>query len=208
LPFILCISDHAIKSNQPAEKCIPNTSFCSLESTIKNKQKHTVTQPSEKSSTDVTPAATDTHFNYWNTYEDFSDLQNLSISETSSCCQCSPKIRSTHLTQNDATYSDNPCTKSTCAICLTDIVENDIIGELAECHHFFCYDCITLWANRTNQCPLCKQKFYCIIKKNFKSNTLCESIVLSSVQVQDKTLHLTDDETYTIEPSHYISCRV
>ncbi|XP_053991541.1 PHD and RING finger domain-containing protein 1-like [Hylaeus volcanicus] len=209
-------SGHAIKSIQSKEKCVPCTSSCSLDLTIKNNQRRTIMHPFQESLTNATPnatpaktlattpAVTDSHLNYWNAYEDFSDLENLNVSETSSSSSSSsqspPKIRSSHLSQKNTSYSDNLSTKSTCAICLTDIVENDIIGELAECHHFFCYDCIHLWANRTNQCPLCKQKFYCILKKNFKANTLCESIVLSSIQVQDKTLHLTDDETYNIEP--------
>lgn len=44
-----------------------------------------------------------------------------------------------------------------CAICRGRIVDRTRIGECG--HDTFCYRCIVQWANNSNTCPICQQRF-------------------------------------------------
>lgn len=47
-----------------------------------------------------------------------------------------------------------------CNVCFDKIHTYGLIN----CGHIYCFNCISNWANQTNRCPLCKQKFN-VIKK-------------------------------------------
>ncbi len=54
----------------------------------------------------------------------------------------------------------------TCRICLEDLEKNNEC-KIECCSHRFCYDCIFNWSTKEeNLCPLCKQKFNSILKKD------------------------------------------
>lgn len=53
--------------------------------------------------------------------------------------------------------------KDECCICLGEIGE--VMGCLTCCEHKFCFGCISQWAEKSNTCPLCKQRFREIIRK-------------------------------------------
>lgn len=53
--------------------------------------------------------------------------------------------------------------KDECCICLGEIGE--VMGCLTCCEHKFCFACISQWAEKSNTCPLCKQRFREIIRK-------------------------------------------
>ena len=44
-----------------------------------------------------------------------------------------------------------------CAICLTRLVQGDIVGDIP-CQHVFHKDCLKMWLKRSNRCPLCQQQ--------------------------------------------------
>ena len=46
-------------------------------------------------------------------------------------------------------------TKATCSICLDDIQQDDIIGDIY-CRHLFHLECLKYWMTRKNSCPLCQ----------------------------------------------------
>jgi hypothetical protein len=57
--------------------------------------------------------------------------------------------------------------KDECCICLGEIGE--VMGCLTCCEHKFCFGCISQWAEKSNTCPLCKQRFREIIRKTVPS---------------------------------------
>jgi len=52
-----------------------------------------------------------------------------------------------------------------CSICFNDI---NIIKTI-QCHHKFCYECITKWYEKSNKCPICRYEFD--LSNNHKYNT-------------------------------------
>lgn len=46
---------------------------------------------------------------------------------------------------------------SRCAICLTRLVQGDVVGDIP-CRHVFHKDCLKSWLRRSNRCPLCQQQ--------------------------------------------------
>ncbi|APG58361.1 E3 ubiquitin-protein ligase p28-like protein [BeAn 58058 virus] len=55
--------------------------------------------------------------------------------------------------------------KETCSICMEYILSktNNYFGIIT-CNHIFCIDCISIWFKNNNTCPVCREKFYHIIK--------------------------------------------
>jgi hypothetical protein len=53
-----------------------------------------------------------------------------------------------------------------CAICCSNINSDKKKGYLKVCTHYFCYDCIKIWADKENTCPLCKIRFNKIYYKD------------------------------------------
>jgi hypothetical protein len=51
-----------------------------------------------------------------------------------------------------------------CAICLSNIEEEQ---GILKCKHCYCFTCIEQWSKQENSCPLCKQRFS-FIEKVFK----------------------------------------
>jgi len=58
--------------------------------------------------------------------------------------------------------------QTNCAICL-DLVTSR--GILSVCDHWFCFECIKEWSKNTNTCPLCKERFRCITKYTFSTDS-------------------------------------
>ena len=80
--------------------------------------------------------------------------------------------------------------KDECCICLGEIGE--VMGCLTCCEHKFCFACISQWAEKSNTCPLCKQRFREIIRKTVRcppfkfSLQMCSSFC--SLRVMPNTL--------------------
>ena len=47
-------------------------------------------------------------------------------------------------------------TTESCEICLDTISENNVVGHLNRCGHYFHYGCITEWLNLAQTCPKCR----------------------------------------------------
>jgi len=47
-------------------------------------------------------------------------------------------------------------------------VEHDDLAGISGCEHKFCFECIRLWSERENKCPLCKVRFTKIDRVNKK----------------------------------------
>jgi Ring finger domain len=58
--------------------------------------------------------------------------------------------------------------KDECAICLCTVT---LRGQLDECNHLFCADCILRWAQESNCCPLCRQRFHAVTKRPYPDTT-------------------------------------
>ena len=56
----------------------------------------------------------------------------------------------------------------TCCICLSD-VKNRAITDT--CRHEFCFDCIRVWSNDHNRCPICRQTY-----QNIRYNIVSDQI--------------------------------
>jgi Ring finger domain len=52
-----------------------------------------------------------------------------------------------------------------CSVCQEDIREGNEVGEINNCNHRFCIDCISKWATIENRCPCCKVRFDVIRRK-------------------------------------------
>ena len=76
-----------------------------------------------------------------------------------------------------------------CLICMNIPSEKADKGILNCSHQSFCFECIIDWANITNQCPLCKERFYEI--KNSNTNKI--------IRVTDKDQKINDDGEYVID---------
>lgn len=59
--------------------------------------------------------------------------------------------------QNDADSQQEGRGTNSCAICLVEIEEGDIVGDIP-CHHVFHKECLKSWLQRSNRCPLCQQE--------------------------------------------------
>jgi hypothetical protein len=59
--------------------------------------------------------------------------------------------------QNDANSQEEGRGTNSCAICLVEIEEGDIVGDIP-CHHVFHKECLKSWLQRSNRCPLCQQE--------------------------------------------------
>lgn len=49
-----------------------------------------------------------------------------------------------------------------CAICLNDKIENP---RKLSCGHYYCLDCLKIWMEKKNTCPLCREEIksrYCL----------------------------------------------
>ena len=54
-----------------------------------------------------------------------------------------------------------------CIICLDDFKKDSKKkATLDPCQHIFCFDCISKWSKKVNECPLCKREFNHIITWN------------------------------------------
>jgi hypothetical protein len=63
-----------------------------------------------------------------------------------------------HEEKDDDEYSlEEGRKEKTCAICLSEIENGDIVGDIP-CHHVFHKDCLKSWLQRCNRCPLCQQE--------------------------------------------------
>jgi hypothetical protein len=58
-----------------------------------------------------------------------------------------------------------PNEKLECSICYEIVKEQ---GSLDCCAHIFCFACIHRWSNSSNTCPICKQRFKSIEKKQLE----------------------------------------
>jgi len=68
------------------------------------------------------------------------------------------KTQKTQKTQKTSEYKDKDKDKEEddfCSICLEEYQGNDKISTL-DCTHFYHTDCITMWINKDNSCPLCR----------------------------------------------------
>jgi hypothetical protein len=79
------------------------------------------------------------------------------------------------LTQYDPVY-DEPTPKNNeaieCAICYENIQTQ---GMLNSCDHCFCHACISKWAESSTTCPMCKQRFTQITKKDLHSGKIARA---------------------------------
>lgn len=72
-----------------------------------------------------------------------------------------------------------------CTICIDSLPSGSLCGQIPCGHNTFCYKCILQWAEVTNQCPLCKQRFNRITKCTQQGN---------SVVLKDETVHVEDKD--------------
>ena len=84
------------------------------------------------------------------------------------CCQDIPCDGTTGLFAHFGDHDVTPIDHGTCAICLFDYQEEDVIVRNAitresqgRCHHLFHEKCVTLWieSSRKAECPCCRQPF-------------------------------------------------
>lgn len=62
--------------------------------------------------------------------------------------------------KKDSTKSGAASEVKTCCICLTE-VKNRALTDT--CRHEFCFDCIRVWSEEHNRCPICRQTYSNII---------------------------------------------
>jgi len=65
-----------------------------------------------------------------------------------------------------------------CPICLE---ANNEKWKINGCTHLFCFECIQLWANNTNKCPMCKNDFTVIERRG--ARTLSSLVATSKKRV-------------------------
>ena len=51
--------------------------------------------------------------------------------------------------------SSNDIPENTCSICLSELQEGDIVGDIP-CGHVFHKDCLKEWLHKNNHCPICR----------------------------------------------------
>eukprot|EP00978_Attheya_sp_CCMP212_P012798 scaffold31989_cov54-Attheya_sp.AAC.1 len=62
-----------------------------------------------------------------------------------------------HIPENEGElWRDDDDNECTCMICISGIEDGDRIGDLPGCSHNFHVDCLKLWIQRRNVCPLCQ----------------------------------------------------
>mmetsp|Transcript_38690 Transcript_38690/g.92574 ORF Transcript_38690/g.92574 Transcript_38690/m.92574 type:complete len:713 (+) Transcript_38690:263-2401(+) len=54
-------------------------------------------------------------------------------------------------------------TPTSCVICL-EKPSQESLASIDGCEHLFCFDCIAHWAEHENSCPLCKNRFFKIVR--------------------------------------------
>ncbi|QDJ95126.1 RING finger protein [Hypsugopox virus] len=58
-----------------------------------------------------------------------------------------------------------------CSICLETVYKKSLndqyFGILSVCKHIFCFNCINIWKNTKNTCPICRKVFSIVIKSRF-----------------------------------------
>ena len=77
-----------------------------------------------------------------------------------------------------------------CPICMESLVPGKDCGQLPCGHNTFCFKCIREWAEVTNTCPLCKNRFSIIVKCICKVDDILP-VPGDCLMVEDKDMHLT-----------------
>ncbi|OEU14457.1 hypothetical protein FRACYDRAFT_165323, partial [Fragilariopsis cylindrus CCMP1102] len=52
---------------------------------------------------------------------------------------------------------DHTLTDNLCSICLCELVDGDIVGDIP-CNHYFHKDCLKEWLMKSNLCPFCRKE--------------------------------------------------
>lgn len=65
---------------------------------------------------------------------------------------------------NEANDANDP--ENACPICYENITNRT---QLDGCSHVFCWECIRIWSEKSNTCPMCRKKFKILRKKDEKS---------------------------------------
>lgn len=71
-----------------------------------------------------------------------------------------------------------------CTICLEYIKEEDSIGIIQPCRHYYHDHCVLQWSSNSNTCPTCRKLFYKIeVRRKDNSDR-----ILRSIEIKDKIL--------------------
>ena len=52
---------------------------------------------------------------------------------------------------------EEPIDDNTCAICLDQFLDGELINDSTECQHFFHKDCLFGWLDQHDVCPCCRR---------------------------------------------------
>eukprot|EP01113_Clastostelium_recurvatum_P035112 TRINITY_DN4849_c2_g1_i1.p1 TRINITY_DN4849_c2_g1~~TRINITY_DN4849_c2_g1_i1.p1 ORF type:complete len:589 (-),score=129.69 TRINITY_DN4849_c2_g1_i1:248-2014(-) len=89
--------------------------------------------------------------------------------------------------------------KPTCGICFEEVA---IQGVMDSCDHMFDFDCIFEWSKVTNFCPLCKQRFGQLVKKDLEHNGTQPSRT-SRVRIPDKKQEFDYNDEFYFSDDYY-----
>jgi len=106
---------------------------------------------------------------------------NDSPSEAVNCCESA--------SCNSSCDSHEIISDGTCSICLSDIEEGELIGDLP-CHHAFHVDCLKTWIPRKNSCPMCLHNNIAYVKSKRRAH------------YKDKADQACDDEEAQMKLTH------
>ena len=71
-----------------------------------------------------------------------------------------------------------------CTICIDSLPSGSLCGQIPCGHNTFCYKCILQWAEVTNKCPLCQQRFNRIAQCTQQGTAVV--VLEGSVEIEDR----------------------